>query len=150
MKTDATVRKRREEDERDDDPPSCKLRPQARHLADERILASCECVIDLAAAFFNVSGKDLRRPGRCADNISRVRQIAMYVAHVELGFSMAEVGKGFGRDRTTVVHACHTIEDMRDDEEADAIVVRMERVVALAFRGRRPAEARVGGRVKDV
>lgn len=109
----------------------------ARQTSDERVLASCECVIDLAAAFFNVPSKELRRPGRCADDVSRVRQIAMYVAHVVLGLSMGEVGRGFGRDRTTVMHACHTIEDLRDDEDADAIVVRMERVVAAAFRGHR-------------
>lgn len=111
--------------------------PPGRPASDERALASCECVIDLAAAFFNVPSKELRRPGRCTDDISRVRQIAMYVAHVVLGLSMAEVGRGFGRDRTTVMHACHTIEDLRDDEDADAVVVRMERVVAAAFRGRR-------------
>lgn len=105
--------------------------------SDEAVLARCDCVIDLAAAFFNVPGKELRRSGRCADDVSRVRQIAMYVAHVVLGLSMGEVGRGFGRDRTTVMHACHTIEDLRDDEDADAIVVRMERVVAAAFRGHR-------------
>jgi hypothetical protein len=126
-------------DEADEGPGADALMgsPEGRPTADERVLASCECVIDLAAAFFNVPSKELRRPGRCADDVSRVRQIAMYVAHVVLGLSMAEVGRGFGRDRTTVMHACHTIEDLRDDEDADAIVVRMERVVAAAFRGHR-------------
>ncbi len=96
-------------------------------------MAVCEAVIDLAAALFDVSGKDLRRPGRSPLAVARVRQIAMYVAHVGLGLPMGEIGRGFGRDRTTVVHACHLIEDMRDDADFDAIVATCERVVRAAF-----------------
>lgn len=99
----------------------------------ERIAAACDAVIDLAAALFNVSGRELRHPGRTSLGVSRVRQIAMYVTHVSLGLSMREVGQGFGRDRTTVLHACHQIEDMRDDAEFDQIVARVERVVRAAF-----------------
>lgn len=110
----------------------------ARHVARraECVYTACDCVLDITAAFFNVPSRELRRPGRCADDISRVRQIAMYAAHVVLRFSMAEVGKGFGRDRTTVMHACHTVEDMRDDAEFDAMLMRIERVIAAAFKGR--------------
>lgn len=108
----------------------------------ERVFVACDCVLDIAAAFFNVQARELRRPGRGADDISRVRQIAMYAAHVVLGFSMAEVGKGFGRDRTTVMHACHTVEDLRDEDDFDAMVGRLERVVAAAFRGREGFPAR--------
>ncbi len=43
----------------------------------------------------------------------------MYVAHVTLRLSMADIGRGFGRDRTTVVYACHLIEDLRDDDDFD-------------------------------
>jgi chromosomal replication initiation ATPase DnaA len=53
-----------------------------------------------------------------------------------MGLSMSEVGRGFGRDRTTVLHACHLIEDMRDDEEFDAIVAMAERVARAALRYR--------------
>jgi chromosomal replication initiation ATPase DnaA len=112
----------------------CLSRLQSRR--NERVFVACECVLDIAAAFFNVSPRELRQPGRSADEISRIRQIAMYAAHVVLSFTMAEVGRGFGRDRTTVMHACHTIEDLRDDDEFDGIVARLERVVAAAFRGR--------------
>ena len=99
-------------------------------------LAMCDAMIDLAAALFNVSGRELRRPGRCAMDIARVRQIAMYVTHVTLRLSMIDVGQGFGRDRTTVLHACHVVEDLRDDPEFDRIVSVVERVAMAAFRGR--------------
>ncbi|MEP9397181.1 helix-turn-helix domain-containing protein [Mesorhizobium sp. KR2-14] len=92
--------------------------------------------MDIAAALFNVSGKELRRPGRTSLGVSRVRQISMYVAHVILGLNMSDVGRSFGRDRTTVVYACHLIEDMRDVEEFDRVVAMMERVIIAAFRDR--------------
>jgi chromosomal replication initiation ATPase DnaA len=94
----------------------------------------CEGLIDIVAALFSVSGKDLRKSGRTADSVSRVRQIAMYVAHVVLRLTQGEVGRGFGRDRTTVVHACHTVEDLRDDAEFDRIVTTVEQIAHAAFR----------------
>jgi chromosomal replication initiation ATPase DnaA len=98
-------------------------------------------MIDLAAAMFNVSSLELRLAKRCSPGVARVRQIAMYVAHVVLEISMREVGVGFGRDRTTVLHACHQIEDLRDDEEFDAIVATFERVAKVAF-GQQETQAR--------
>jgi chromosomal replication initiation ATPase DnaA len=60
----------------------------------------------------------------------------MYVAHCTLGLTMTDIGTGFGRDRTTVLHACHLIEDMRDDIEFDRIVTTFERVALAAFGNR--------------
>jgi chromosomal replication initiation ATPase DnaA len=102
----------------------------------ERAVELCEGMIDIVAALFNVSGKELRRSGRTDLGVARVRQIAMYVSHVVLRLSMNEVGHGFGRDRTTVLHACHLIEDMRDDQDFDCLVARTERVAFAAFRSR--------------
>lgn len=103
---------------------------------EERLLDVCEGMIDIAAALFNVSGRDLRRAGRSHAEIVRVRQIAMYVAHVALGLSMKDVGRGFGRDRTTVAYACHAVEDLRDDEDYDRLVATIEKVALAAFRNR--------------
>jgi chromosomal replication initiation ATPase DnaA len=103
---------------------------------DEMAQEMCESLIDIVAALFSVPSKELRRAGRTADSVSRVRQIAMYVAHVVLRLTQGEVGRGFGRDRTTVVHACHTIEDLRDDAEFDRIVSTVEQIAQAAFRTR--------------
>jgi chromosomal replication initiation ATPase DnaA len=105
---------------------------------EENALELCESMIDIAAALFNVPSKDIRLPRRTPLSVSRVRQVAMYVAHVVLGLSMGEVGRGFGRDRKTVQHACHVIEDMRDDPDFDHIVAQTERVAAIALRNRIP------------
>ena len=103
---------------------------------EEACFEICEGMIDIAAALFNVSSRALRSAGRTASDVSRVRQIAMYVSHVTLGLTMKEVGLGFARDRTTVMHSCHLIEDMRDDSDFDRVVVMTERVAVAAFRGR--------------
>lgn len=100
---------------------------------DAQAIAYCDGVIDLVGAFFNVPTLELRRTGRTALAVAQVRQIAMYVAHVSLRLTMKQVGTGFQRDRTTVLHACHVVEDMRDDIEFDRLVAHVERIVAAAF-----------------
>ncbi len=119
--------------EREAAPSGFRPTPKRR---DEVSLELCECLIDIAAALFNVPSKELRKPGRTALSVARVRQIAMYVAHVVLRLTMSEVGAGFGRDRTTVLHACQVIEDLRDDPELDRLVLMVESVASAAFRGR--------------
>ncbi len=102
----------------------------------DEVVESCDAVIELMAALFGVPSKELRRVGRTGNDISRLRQIAMYVAHVVFRFSMRDVGRGFGRDRTTVLYACHMVEDLRDDADFDRIVSLAERVAIAAFRDR--------------
>ena len=64
-----------------------------------------------------------------AGQVSLGRQIAMYLMHVELGRKYAEVGRMFGRDRTTVSHACAQIEDLREDPRFDAEIEAMEATI---------------------
>lgn len=96
-------------------------------------IAACDGIIDLLAAFFSVNSRLLRSSSRSAHDIARVRQIGMYVAHVTLGLRMADVAAGFSRKKSTVVHACHLIEDMREDIEFDRVVGRAEEIVSIAF-----------------
>lgn len=105
---------------------------------EERNMALCEGLIDVAAALFNVSGREMRQAGRTAQGVTRVRQIAMYVAHTIFRIKMGEVGRCFGRDRTTVLHACQVVEDLRDDDEFDHLVSVTERVALAAFGSRVP------------
>ena len=100
---------------------------------EQQNIALCDALIDLLVTMFGVSGAELRSPLRCRREVARVRQIGMYVAHTAFGLAMREVAAGFGRDRTTVMHACHLVEDMRDDTEFDAIVSTFERIAQSAF-----------------
>ena len=44
--------------------------------------------------------------------IARPRQLAMYLAKVLTPLSLPDIGKAFGRDHTTVMHAVKTMEDL--------------------------------------
>jgi chromosomal replication initiation ATPase DnaA len=100
---------------------------------DEEVMATCEGMIDILAACFSVSSKELRSQERATACIARIRQVGMYISHVALGLNMREVATGFCRDRSTVVHACHLIEDLRDDADFDKICVTVERIACAAF-----------------
>ncbi|WP_245410609.1 helix-turn-helix domain-containing protein [Notoacmeibacter marinus] len=93
-----------------------------------------DAAIDLIAAIFAVDGRDIRKPTRCGLTVGRVRHVAMYVCHVTLQLTLTEVGMVFGRDRTTATHACHRIEDLRDDPHFDALMDAVERTVAYTLR----------------
>ena len=99
----------------------------------EQRMALCEAMIDVCAALFDVSSRDLRSPKRCDQGVARVRQIAMYVCHTSLSISLTEVGRGFARDRTTVSHAVQAVELMRDDVDFDHVVEQVERIANAAF-----------------
>jgi chromosomal replication initiation ATPase DnaA len=57
----------------------------------------------------------------------------MYVCHVVLQVSLTDIGYAFGRDRTTVSHACNVVEDRRDDPAFDDFIASVERVVTSVF-----------------
>lgn len=72
--------------------------------------------IELAVSrVFGVEAATLWQGSRGEKRIATARQVAMYLAHVSCGFSLTEVGRLFGRDRTTVAHNCLKIEVKRDD-----------------------------------
>ncbi len=93
----------------------------------------CERVQDILCACFAISGRDMRSPERSRTEISRARQMGMYLAHVVVGLSLQEVGDGFQRERSTVAHACHVIEDLRDDEEFEEVLLMIEKIIDVAF-----------------
>lgn len=88
---------------------------------------ACDDVIALVAREKHVSIRLLTHRSRCRAATAHARQLAMYLSHVVLGCSLREIGDAFGRDRTTVSHACALIEDMRDDPAFDEEVSTFER-----------------------
>ncbi|HEV7344824.1 MAG TPA: helix-turn-helix domain-containing protein [Devosia sp.] len=102
--------------------------PRRDALAGRRANASRSCgvVIAMIAAEKNVPRELLMAPRRSKLPVARARQLAMYLSHVVLGHTLLDIGKQFGRDRTTVSYACALIEDMRDDPRFDAEVTLLE------------------------
>lgn len=81
----------------------------------------------LAGFALGITPEEILAAGRGAISVSRARQVAMYLAHVGFGMSLARVAEAFDRDRSTVAHACHLIEDRRDNHEFDAWIDTLER-----------------------
>ena len=66
--------------------------------------ASLEAIQEAAAAAFNLSRQRLLARDR-SPKVALARQIAMYLARELTDVSLPEIGRGFGRDHSTVVHA---------------------------------------------
>lgn len=70
------------------------------------------------ADYYNLRLSDMvsrRRPA----NIAFPRQIAMYLSRILTSHPLQEIGEGFGgRDHGTVIHACKTVENIMDQDEA--------------------------------
>lgn len=64
--------------------------------------------------------------------VAFARQVAMYLCHVGFELSLARVAHAFRRDRSTVAHACHAIEDRRDEPQFDLWVSALETMMREA------------------
>jgi chromosomal replication initiator protein len=77
------------------------------YLPDEtRPAVTVERIIEETAAFLGVSAADLRGPGR-GRALTHARQTAMYLCRDLTALTLHSIGKEFGRDHTTVMHAVH-------------------------------------------
>ena len=82
--------------------------------------------IGLTAYALGVRADDILAPGRGRPAISFARHVSMYLCHVAFGMSLARLGRAFKRDRSTVAHGCHQVEDRRDDPDLDAWIEQLE------------------------
>jgi len=80
------------------------------------------------AAAFDVPVEELEGRCRRAD-VALARQTAMYLARVVLAMTLSDIGRMFGRDRTTAAHACRIIEDLRDEPRIDALIETLEALI---------------------
>ncbi|MEO1608209.1 MAG: helix-turn-helix domain-containing protein [Pseudomonadota bacterium] len=90
-----------------------------------------EFLLQAVAYVFEVDVEKLTGPTRGNASIARARQVLMYLAHVGCGLTQTEVGRMFQRDRTTVAHACHVVEECREDLEFDHAVELLEQTVQM-------------------
>ena len=120
-------------------PPSAR-NPAGSNQAAQMRRAAIEALV---AAAFAVPLIELRAASRRGAPIAFARQSAMYLAHVVLGLTYSEVGRAFGRDRTTAAHACQIVEERRDDPRIDILLSRLEGAcLSLVERPREIGEGR--------
>ena len=87
---------------------------------------TCHWVAFCVARDFGLGMAALFAPTRGAPRTAFARQVAMYLAHIGFEQSFGTISQVFGRDRTTVSHACHVVEDRRDDIWLDCRLEALE------------------------
>jgi len=89
--------------------------------------AACACLSAGVAAYaLGVPEREILEGARGSAEISFARQVAMYLCHTGFELSLARVASAFDRDRSTVAHACHLIEDRRDEAQFDLWIGALE------------------------
>lgn len=84
---------------------------------------SVEFVQKVVADYYKIQPKELKEKTR-TKLIVIARQLSMYLAKTLCGKSLSEIGRSFGgRDHTTVLHACRSVEEMLQTNEAFKVVV---------------------------
>ena len=94
---------------------------------------TCQWVAFCVARDFGLEMAALFAPTRGAPRAAFARQVAMYLAHIGFELSLETISRIFGRDRTTVSHACHVIEDGRDDIWLDCRLEALELFCRIGF-----------------
>ena len=96
------------------------LELQARDRSAARLAA------DVASYALGVPVDDILDLRRGTTEIAFARQVAAYLCHVGFEMSLARIATAFGRDRSTIAHACHAIEDKREDAQFDLWIGGLE------------------------
>ena len=79
-----------------------------------KVMLELASVQELVCDFYGIKLTDLKSAKRTR-SLARPRQIAMYFAKKFTTMSLPEIGKGFGRDHTTVLHAVRSIEKLANE-----------------------------------
>lgn len=87
---------------------------------------TCQWVAFCVARDFGLDMAALFAPTRGAPRAAFARQVAMYLANTGFELSFETISRVFDRDRTTVSHACHVVEDGRDDIWLDCRLEALE------------------------
>jgi Bacterial dnaA protein helix-turn-helix len=88
-------------------------------------------VLGLVASMTETCEEEITGSGRSCVATTRARHMAMYLMHTFLGHSFSQVAGFFGRDRTTVAHACRRVESERDLSEYEKRLVRLENLLGM-------------------
>ncbi len=113
--------------------------------------AACRLIARMAKEIvceaYSIPHAELMAPDRRGAALAKARQTAMYLAHVVGQLTLYEVSEHFGRDRSTVSHACINVEDSRDSPVVEMQLEYMERRLRERIRNAEAAGlfSRAGG-----
>ena len=87
----------------------------------------------IVAQVYGVPVEEIRKPTRGRPHVARARQIAVHLARLVFVMSHKQLAREFGRDRSTIHHACYLIESMREaSAEFDSTLRWMESLLRRA------------------
>ena len=89
--------------------------------------------VHLVATATGLSADRITAGDRLRDVHCRARWLAMYLSHIAFGWPLDRVGHVFGVNRATAGNACRWVEDERDRPELDALLDRLESLLAGLF-----------------
>jgi chromosomal replication initiation ATPase DnaA len=108
-----------------------------------RDCAAARLAADVASYALGVPVDEILDLRRGAAHAAFARQVAAYLCHVGFELSLGRIASAFGRDRSTIAHACHAIEDRREDAQFDLWIAGLEAMMqqapALEWRATRQA-----------
>ncbi len=84
-------------------------------LAAYERLVTIDNIKRTVATYYNIRVGDLNSPRRTR-SLARPRQVAMALAKELTQHSLPEIGEAFGKDHTTVLHACRKVAELRQDD----------------------------------
>jgi chromosomal replication initiation ATPase DnaA len=73
-----------------------------------------------------VTREELLSRTRERRQVALARQVALYLLHTVFSQAYTDVGRLFGRERTTVAYACAAVEDERDNFTFDMKIESLE------------------------
>jgi len=88
-----------------------------------------DLVMQIVAVRLDTPIQVAARGTRLAPAALRARRVAMYLAHVALGWQLERVGHAFGVNRQTASTACRRIEDARDEPHLDGLLDQLEEAI---------------------
>jgi chromosomal replication initiation ATPase DnaA len=94
--------------------------------------ARAALLIHLVAMATGVPPQDVLEASRAKSAGTRARWVAMYLMHTSCSVPLMRVAAAFGRDRTTISHVVHRIEDWRSDPAFDAALSELEQCAVAA------------------
>ena len=104
-----------------------------REEAEIKRLAQLSLVLSFVHRAYGVSPDYILGPSRGSRKLSHARQTFQYLANVGFAHSFSDIAAFSGRDRTSVAHGCHQIEDRRDDRKLDRALHFAELALSESF-----------------
>lgn len=101
-------------------------------LPGEKLLATF--VNQMVASAFELPSERLLKYDRGNAKATRARQIAIYLMHTGLSFSLSKISRIYNKDRTTIGYACRLIEDLRDNPAFDDRILELENTISIVLK----------------